>query len=145
MEKFSFRKSLIKSQCQDQNQMDCRLTPRGGVLLKKVMTIHSLTLIKKLPGIHWTQRFITAFIKPRHSSLFRAAWNQSTPETLFHVIHFNIIIPSTPTSSEWSFSFRMSNKNISTPIFTSVTGLAHLFLLDYIAQMTFEGSSGRTC
>ena len=81
------------------------------VLLQKLTGIQ---LVKKLPAFYGTRRFITALTA--HLSLFWARSIQSMPP--FHLMrtHFNLIFPSTPGSSKWSFSLTSRRQN---PVCTS--------------------------
>ena len=53
------------------------------------------------------------------------------PSSTFHFlnIHFNTIFPSTPSSSNWSLSFRFSHQNPTWTSPASYTFLAHLILI----------------
>jgi hypothetical protein len=74
------------------------------VLLQKLTVTQ---LVKKFPDFDGTGSFITLFTRVRHWSLSWARWIQSTSSRKFHS---NIILPSTPRSSEWSLSFRFPGK-----------------------------------
>jgi hypothetical protein len=60
--------------------------------------------------LHETRRFVTAFTKTSHLSLYWA-----TPPSYFFKIDFNIIQPSTPQSSKWSLLLSFSHE---TPVCT---------------------------
>jgi hypothetical protein len=69
-------------------------------------------VVSKLPVFYGTRWFITVFIRSRHQSLSWPRWIQSiAPKPYFPKIYFNIILPSTPRSSEWSLPFRLSKEN----------------------------------
>jgi hypothetical protein len=76
------------------------LTVWSRVLLEK-LTVPQL--VKKFPTFYGTRKFITAFTGARHLSL---SWASSVhnPTSHFLKIHFNIILPSTPGSPQWSLS-----------------------------------------
>jgi hypothetical protein len=66
---------------------------------------------QEIPTFYGTPRFITVFTTARLWSLSWATWIQSTPSPLyFPKIYSNIILPSTPRSSEWSLPFRFSDR-----------------------------------
>jgi len=66
-----------------------KLTPRSRVHLKKLIVTQR---VKKFPSFYGTRRLITIF-------------------TYFPKMHFNIILLSTPTSSDWFILFRLSDQN----------------------------------
>jgi hypothetical protein len=55
----------------------------------------------------------------------------SHPPTYFPMIHFNIILPSTPGYSEWSLPFRLSNQSfvLSSYFLVRAKCRTHLILL----------------
>ena len=59
-----------------------------------------------------------------------------TSTSHFLRIHFNIILPSTPASPNWSLSFMFSNQNPVKPLLSPIrtTCPAHLILLDFITR-----------
>jgi hypothetical protein len=61
-------------------------------------------LLKNFPAFYGTRRFITVFTRAFHWSLSWARSIQFIPSYLSK-IHFNIIHPPTPWSSQWSLSF----------------------------------------
>jgi hypothetical protein len=69
-------------------------------------------LVTKIPVRNGTRRFTTVYRGARHRSQSRARWIQSTPKHYFPMTYFNIILPSTPMSSEWPLPFRLPNKNV---------------------------------
>ena len=68
-------------------------------------------LVKKFPTLYRTWRLITVFTTSCPFSLSSARFIQSMPSTLHFKIHVNIILPSTPRSSKWPFSYRMPKQN----------------------------------
>jgi len=68
-----------------------------------------------------SRRFITVFIRVRHWSISWAIFIQSIHFTTYFLkIHSNIILPSVPSSSKWSFLFRFSDQN-----FVNISNVSH--------------------
>jgi hypothetical protein len=65
---------------------------------------------KEIPRLYVTRRFITVFT----AVYFEPDESSQHPLILFHKIHFNIILPSTPKISEWSLPFRFFKQNFCT-------------------------------
>jgi hypothetical protein len=72
--------------------------------------------VKKFPAFNGTPRFITVFPTARLWSISWATWVQSTRSVLFPYINSNIIVSSTPRSSQWSLPFRFSNQISATKL-----------------------------
>jgi hypothetical protein len=75
------------------------------------------------------QDLLPCLQEPATGTIFSQKNQIHAHETYFHKIHFNITIPSTPRSSGWSLSLRLSNQNF-----------VHIFhLLDalYVALSNF--------
>ena len=87
-----------------------RLVILSRVTLRNTIVLQKLTvpqLVQKFLAFYGCQRFIASFISPRHVSLSRARFSQSTPSILyFFNIDSNIIFPSTLRSWQWSLYFR---------------------------------------
>jgi hypothetical protein len=89
-------------------------------------------LVKKFPAFYRTRRFINVFTAARHWALVLSQMNPvHTFPPYSSKIHSNIILPSTPRSSEWSLPFRFSSKN-----YVSISHLAYPIPLDLIALIT---------
>ena len=95
------------------------LNPWSRVLLEKLT---GSQLVKKFPSFYGTWRFIATFTRARHLSLSWARSIQSMLPSHWLIIHFNIILPSTPGSSKWSLSgfpkrfittWRLSNVDVA--------------------------------
>jgi len=71
------------------------LTPWSRVFLEKLI---GSELVKKLPAIYGTRRFITAFSSARHLSLPIPDRSSPFPHIPLLTIHLNIILHSTPGS-----------------------------------------------
>jgi len=86
------------------------LTPCSTVLPKKLT---ASLLLKKFPAFYGTGRFITAFT---NAPIICAYPESQHPPSHFLRINFNIIHPSTPTSSQWFLSLRTAHRN---PVYIS--------------------------
>ena len=73
----------------------------------KKLTVSQLVII---PAFYGTQRFITAFTSVWCLSLSWARSIQSMSPSNFLKTHFNIILPSIPSSSKWPLSLRSSRQ-----------------------------------
>ena len=82
-------------------------------------------LVKKLPAFNGTRRFITAFTRHGHLSLFWARLIQSMLLSHFSDIYFCIILQSVPVFSKWSLSLRFPHQN---PICTLISPIRATFL-----------------
>jgi hypothetical protein len=88
------------------------------ILLEKLTVTQ---LVDNMPAFYGSRRFITVFARACHWSLSWARWIQSTPSPpYFSEVHSDIILPSTPRSSEWCVSFMFSDQN-----FVPISHLSH--------------------
>ena len=119
-----------------------QLTPWNRILLETVQAL----IQSEIPNILWPQRFITAFTRACHLSLFSARSIQSMPPPFhFLKIHLITILPSMSGSSTWSLSLRFPHQN---PVCTLLSPIhatcpAHLILLDFITW-TIMGEEHRS-
>jgi hypothetical protein len=93
-----------------------RSTPWCRVFLWKLTVPQP---VKKFPTFYRIHRFITMFTSTHHLAL-SCAWSihsTSPPQFYFLKINFNIILPFTLMSSQWSVSFRFPYYN---PVCTSL-------------------------
>ena len=104
-------------------------TPRGWVLFWEA---NWLSAGQKFPEFYGTRRFIVAFTRARHLSLF---WARSIQSVYFTSqllkIHLFIILTSTARSSRWSFTLSFPTKTLYTHLLFLIraTGPADLILL----------------
>ena len=112
------------------------LTPWSRVLLEKLT---GFQLDKKFPTFYGTRRFITAFTKnpppvPTLSQL-DTVHTLSSYFLKIHLIHLNIILPSTPGCLKWSLYLRFLTKTLYTPPRSPIraTCAAH-HILDFITR-----------
>jgi hypothetical protein len=85
------------------------------------------------------------FTRDHHQSLSHMNPFNTLP-SYFLKIHFNIILPSTPVSSEWSLYLRLSNRNFLPIYFLPIRAIcpAHFSLLDlaivvsYLVKTNYE-------
>ena len=94
--------------------------------------------VKKFPIFHVILKFITVFTKTHPISLSLSESVQFTPPADV-LINFDIILPSTLRSSQWSLSFRLRHRS---PVYTSLSPIhttcpAHLILLDFITRTIY--------
>ena len=117
------------------------LTPSSTVPLQKLT---GSQLVKKLPAIHGTRRFITSFTTARHLFLSRASSIQSIPphptsRRSISVLssHLRLGLPSD------FFPSGFPVKTLHTPLFSPIraTCHAHLILLDFITRKIFGNSA----
>jgi hypothetical protein len=88
-----------------------KLTAWSRVLVDQLVVAQ---LVKKFPVFYGTRRFSTVFTRSPHRSIPLARWIQLTlsHHIYLFLIDFNIILSSTPRSSEWSLHFKYCNKNV---------------------------------
>jgi hypothetical protein len=85
-----------------------KLTPWSRVLREKLTVTH---LVKKFPSFYGTRWFITVYKCPPLVPILNEMNTVHTFPPYFPKINSNIILPSTPRSSEWSLLFRISCRN----------------------------------
>jgi len=108
------------------------------VTLKK-QTQHSIALLEKLItaklAFYGTWTFITVFTRTLHLTLFSARWIHSQP--YFFKIHFNVILPCTPSSPKWASLqvFRQILRAFLVSMYAACS--AHLILFDFIILIIF--------
>jgi hypothetical protein len=77
------------------------LFSRSRVLLEKLIVAQ---LVSKLPKLLWNPKVHTVITRARHWSISWANWIRFTPSIFyFFKVHFNIILPPTHGSRQWSF------------------------------------------
>jgi hypothetical protein len=87
---------------------DTTLSGRRFLLEKLIFA----QIVKKYRAFYQTRKSITVFRRARHWTLSWARCIQSRPSHhCFSNIHFNIVFPSTRTSSEWSFPLKFSDRH----------------------------------
>jgi hypothetical protein len=86
------------------------LIPCSRLLLEMVIVAQ---LVNTFFGFCGTRQFIIVFTRALRLSLPLANWIKLLPPTGSHNAHFNIIIPSTPGSSELSLSYKLTNHNLA--------------------------------
>ena len=113
------------------------MTPRSRVLREKLTVFQ---VVKKLPAFYGTGKFITAFTRARHLSLFSAKSNQSMPRhtlprrrILILSSHLLLGLPSGLFPSVFSI------KILYTPLFSHIRAMCPtgLILLDLITRIIF--------
>ena len=80
----------------------CYFTPQSRVYEKVIIP----ELVNIFPTFYGIWSFVTVFTRACNFSLSSARWIQYTFLSYF-LIHFNIILPSMPSSSKWSHSIRV--------------------------------------
>jgi hypothetical protein len=102
---------------------------RRGTQLRKTkgqLYFYLYLWAKEVRAFYWTWAFVTVFTKLHYCTLILSEMNPfHTFPPYFSKINFNIILLSSPTSSKWSLSLRLSEKISS--YFTSAR-LTHLIL-----------------
>jgi hypothetical protein len=86
-----------------------QLTPWSRVHLEKLIVRSASQEILRLfwnPKVHYR-----VYKSPPPVPIVSQMNLIHTPKSYFPKIHFNIILPFTPRSSEWSLPFRLSNQN----------------------------------
>ena len=116
------------------------LTPRCRVLPEQLT---GLQLVKKFPAFHGTRMFITALTSVRHLSILYQPNPVHIPTSHLLEIHPNIIHLSTPRSTQWSLSLRLTHQDPIHPLPLPIraTCPAHLILLDFITPQYWVRST----
>jgi len=110
------------------------VTLRTRVLLEKLTDPQQ---IKKFQACYENRRFITAFTRSRHLSLF---WARSIQSMTSHPTSLKCIFPSKPRSSKWSLSLRPPYAPLPSTIRANCP--ARLILLDLITRIIFGEDHG---
>jgi hypothetical protein len=109
------------------------LTPWRRFLLENLT---GLQLVKKFLASYVPWRFITPFTSARHLSILGQPNQFHTLTSYLLKIHYNIILSSTPGSTQWSFSLRFHHQTPvhASPVLHPSYMTPHLIRLDFITH-----------
>jgi hypothetical protein len=122
--------------------IESELTPWCRILFEKLIVTH---LVKKYPTFLWNLKVHHRVHKSPPLDPILSQMNPVCPiYPCLPEVHFNVIHPPMPRSSQWSFAFGPPNQNPvnMSPLPMHVTCPAHLILLDLITLTVFVKEYG---